>query len=398
MPEALQCPCDGFEYDFEKRAPMRSPCSCGRLMCRKCASVQASLPGPGPCHLCGASAVGPFDMSDFTRDAGTLAAMLTMMRKTKPKVFMDRQCIDCTSAGYHIVAKHTCTDVMCDLKPLCAGHAMTHEQWGHVIVAHVFPGEEGDEAEKEGTELGPDVHVGITQCPERHHKHSVGGELTNYCLHCSTLVCRTCMDLHLDRHHNVQSMAEAAHVATESLHAALPALMESREFHKDQIFSLAAVDQALHKNLERARRDFAQAFKFWHEQVDAIYKVCCSKLVELHAKKAAEVECCTKRTQSALADIETAVQVAEVALEGASQNPLRVLAADTVAKTVFLACRKDGHGIDPTLVGDCWNVEDLVESIAISLRSAELTPQGQEAVLQGLQQGVQYGFAAAKEQ
>lgn len=330
-------------------------------------------------------------MSDFTRDAGTLAAMLAMVQKTTPKAFADRQCVDCASAGFHIVAKHTCTDVMCDLKPLCPGHAMTHEQWGHVIVAHVFPDEEhgagGTKAEE--LALGPDVHVGITQCPEQHHKHCVGGELVNYCSHCCVLVCRACMDLHLDKGHTVQSMAKATDVATGFLHRALPGLMASSDFYKDQISSLATVSEELHCNLDNGRRHFDQAFKLFHEHVDIVFKLFCSNLEQQHAKKTAELESRTKRAQSALADIETVVKVAGVALEcTAPQSPLRVLAANTVSKTIPLVRRRDGHGIDPSLGINSRDIEAFVDSIAASVRSSELAPQGQEALLAGLKRGL----------
>jgi hypothetical protein len=55
---------------------VRSACACKRLMCRKCAGVAASLPGPSTCDLCGAADVGPFEPADFVRDVGVLATLL----------------------------------------------------------------------------------------------------------------------------------------------------------------------------------------------------------------------------------------------------------------------------------------------------------------------------------
>jgi hypothetical protein len=73
---AFVCPCDGVQYDCQKRAPMRAACACKRLLCRKCAGVAATLPDPGPCGLCGAEAVGPFDAGDFKLDRGLLATLI----------------------------------------------------------------------------------------------------------------------------------------------------------------------------------------------------------------------------------------------------------------------------------------------------------------------------------
>ncbi len=75
-PGAFECPCDASEYDCQQRAPVRTPCDCKHLVCRKCAAVAASVPCPAPCGLCGASAVGPFEVGDLVRDDGVLLALV----------------------------------------------------------------------------------------------------------------------------------------------------------------------------------------------------------------------------------------------------------------------------------------------------------------------------------
>ena len=85
-PGAFECPCGPCEYDCQKRAPVRSACACKRLLCRKCAGVAASLPGPAPCGLCGAEAVGPFDAGDFVVDAGVLLALMGRLEAREPYV------------------------------------------------------------------------------------------------------------------------------------------------------------------------------------------------------------------------------------------------------------------------------------------------------------------------
>jgi hypothetical protein len=173
------------------------------------------------------------------------------------------------------------------------------------------------------------------------------------------------MDLHLDKGHTVQSMAKATDVATGFLHQALPGLMASSDFYKDQISSLATVSEELHWNLDNGRRHFDQGFKLFREQVDIVFKLFSCNLEHQHAKKTAELESRTKRAQSALADIETMVKVAGVALEcTAPHSPLRVLAANTVSKTIPLARGRDGHGIDPSLGINSRDIEAFVDSIA----------------------------------
>ena len=85
-PGAFECPCGPCEYDCQKRAPVRSACACKRLLCRKCAGVAASLPGPAPCSLCGDEAVGPFETRDFAMDAGVLLALMGRLETREPYV------------------------------------------------------------------------------------------------------------------------------------------------------------------------------------------------------------------------------------------------------------------------------------------------------------------------
>ena len=94
-PGAFECPCGPCEYDCQKRAPVRSACACKRLLCRKCAGVAASLPGPAPCGLCGAEAVGPFEAGEFVMDAGVLLALMGRLEAREPYVggkLADAQC------------------------------------------------------------------------------------------------------------------------------------------------------------------------------------------------------------------------------------------------------------------------------------------------------------------
>jgi hypothetical protein len=82
----FECPCGSCEYDCQKRAPMRAACTCRRLLCRKCAGVTASLPDPGPCGLCGAAIVGPFEEKEFVMDRGVLLALAGRLAPVQPYV------------------------------------------------------------------------------------------------------------------------------------------------------------------------------------------------------------------------------------------------------------------------------------------------------------------------
>ncbi len=88
-PVPFECPCGSCEYDCQKRAPVRSACTCRRLLCRKCAGVAASLPDPAPCGLCGAASVGPFEEKAFAVDRGVLLALASRLAPRQPYVLQD---------------------------------------------------------------------------------------------------------------------------------------------------------------------------------------------------------------------------------------------------------------------------------------------------------------------
>jgi hypothetical protein len=85
-PVPFECPCGSCEYDCQKRAPVRAACPCRRLLCCKCAGVTASLPDPGPCGLCGAASVGPFEEEEFVMDRGVLLALAGRLAPRQPYV------------------------------------------------------------------------------------------------------------------------------------------------------------------------------------------------------------------------------------------------------------------------------------------------------------------------
>ena len=95
-PVPFECPCGSCEYDCQKRAPVRASCNCKRLLCRKCVGVIASLPNAGPCGLCGAASVGPFEEEAFAVDRGVLLALAGRLAPRQPYVAC-RVNVCCTS-------------------------------------------------------------------------------------------------------------------------------------------------------------------------------------------------------------------------------------------------------------------------------------------------------------
>jgi hypothetical protein len=75
-PVPFECPYSACEYDCQKRAPVRVPCPCGRLVCRKCAGVAGAQ--PAGCGLCGAAGV-EFGHSECLLDAGVVLALAANM-------------------------------------------------------------------------------------------------------------------------------------------------------------------------------------------------------------------------------------------------------------------------------------------------------------------------------
>ncbi len=69
---AFRCSYSGCAYDCQRRAPMRVPCACARLVCRKCASIVGS--GPDGCALCGATGVS-YSGAECKVDMGILLAL-----------------------------------------------------------------------------------------------------------------------------------------------------------------------------------------------------------------------------------------------------------------------------------------------------------------------------------
>ena len=85
-PEPFECPYSSCEYDCQKRAPVRVPCVCRRIVCRKCAGVAGAQ--PSGCGLCGTSGV-EFRQQDCARDLGLIVAMVEK-QSTESQRFVGR--------------------------------------------------------------------------------------------------------------------------------------------------------------------------------------------------------------------------------------------------------------------------------------------------------------------
>ena len=81
--EPFECPYSACAYDCQKRAPVRVPCTCKRLVCRKCAGVAGQQ--PSGCGVCGAPGV-EYTAADCSVDAGTLLALAAGLPDPEPYV------------------------------------------------------------------------------------------------------------------------------------------------------------------------------------------------------------------------------------------------------------------------------------------------------------------------
>ena len=84
-PAAYECPFSACEYDCQKHAPVRVPCTCKRLVCRKCAGVAGAM--PQGCGLCGAAGV-EYGAGDCERDMG-LVVSLAALKAPYTKSYVD---------------------------------------------------------------------------------------------------------------------------------------------------------------------------------------------------------------------------------------------------------------------------------------------------------------------
>ncbi len=68
----MLCPLSGCTLDCQRRAPVRVPCTCGLLVCRKCAGVAGAH--PSGCGLCLRPHV-EFTARECVVDGGLLLAL-----------------------------------------------------------------------------------------------------------------------------------------------------------------------------------------------------------------------------------------------------------------------------------------------------------------------------------
>lgn len=84
VPQAFTCPASGCALDCQQHPPVRLPCSCRRLVCRKCAGALAAKPPGGPCALCSAPCTDPFTPHDCPPDPGVLLALAGRLEASQP--------------------------------------------------------------------------------------------------------------------------------------------------------------------------------------------------------------------------------------------------------------------------------------------------------------------------
>ncbi len=194
----FRCMYSGCVYDCQRRAPMRVPCVCGRLVCRKCAGIVGS--GPDGCALCGAVDVS-YTAAECKVDMGILLA-LSSSTCTEPAA----TCADCAKDSESEPASYECYEAACELRALCDAHALLHRKRGHRVGPFTRDG-------------GPsaDLLGAVSHCTSPDHGGPMG-VLTHYCVQCRVPTCATCgLNEHSSARHQVVSLAAAAAMCVEEL-------------------------------------------------------------------------------------------------------------------------------------------------------------------------------------
>ncbi len=370
-PVPFECPCGSCEYDCQKRTPVRAACACKRLLCRKCAGVTASLPDPGPCGLCGAASVSPFEDKEFHVDRGVLLALAGRLAPVQPYVCLyvcvmiacpdgDRVCLsewctrvgvcrpppcgDCARDGESTPAEYTCCEAKCDLKALCDAHIIAHKRWGHSVSVLV----PDDDAAGAPT---PDVLRGVTHCAVPDHA-GAEGVLTHVCKPCGgALVCRVCIDGHLGGGHDLCRMDVAAEVASASIAAGLPVLREGLAHQVSLAASYREQLEVLASRRGVAVEALGAATARLHAAVDAKHAAMLGDIQAAYDTKVAAVQVGLAAARAAAAELATVAATAEAGVEVAASAVMRVHVAVSVAASLELAQCRAGLDADVVTLG-----------------------------------------------
>jgi hypothetical protein len=264
-------------------------------------------------------------------------------------------CADCARDGESTPAEYTCCEDKCELKALCGAHVTAHRQWGHAVSVLV-----PDDATGAPT---PDTLRGVTHCAMADHA-GAEGVLTHVCKPCDgALVCRACIDSHLQQGHAVLPLSMAAEEAAAKAAAGLPVL---REGLTHQVLLAASYRQQL-EVLASLRAVAVEALDVatarTHAAVDAKRAALLADIQAAYDAKVAAVQVGLASARSAAAELATVAATAEVGLGLAASAVMRVHVAASVAASLDLAQRRDGVGADVATLGFEGLSEEELEGV-----------------------------------
>jgi hypothetical protein len=260
--------------------------------------------------------------------------------------------------GESTPAEYTCCEAKCDLKALCAEHVSAHKRWGHAVSVLV-----PDDATGAPT---PDALRGVTHCTLADHA-GADGVLTHVCKACDgALVCRACIDSHLQQGHAVLPLSVAADEATAKAAAGLPVL---REGLAHQISLAASYRQQL-EVLGSRRAVAVEALDAttarMHAAVDAGRAALLADIQAAYDAKVAAMQVSLAAARSAAAELATVSATAEAGVEATASAVMRVHVAASVAASLGLAQRRDGVDADVATLGfEGLSEEELGASVRL---------------------------------
>ena len=205
-------------------------------------------------------------------------------------------------------AQYCCLEPKCDLKPVCEGHTTSHVRWGHPVSVLV-----GD-----GCVPGapsPNSLLGVTHCPKADHG-GPQGLLTHVCNTCTSrpLLCRRCIDDHMDAGHSVCTAQAAAVGALAVLQAALPSLRQGLVHHAAQASAGRRLLETLAQNHRDALQALAATTARLHADVESKRAAAAAQLDAAFAARTAVLRTGVTTARACAAELATMVATVEVAM------------------------------------------------------------------------------------
>ena len=301
------------------------------------------------CGLCGATNDTGQDLSPYlSADLGLMSVLLSDAMKRQGD-----SCEECRAAGHDIPAEYTCTEDACSLKALCDAHAASHKRWGHLVAVHT------PECGTAGPASAPDCHLLLTHCPKPEHA-GADGLLTHRCGQCQRLLCRLCVDSHLDQGHDVQTVVKAGNAAAAEIVAALPKLKAGLGRYTKLPDAIAASRAELDANRASVIESLATAAAQLHAAVDAQHAEMMARAQACYDAKVIALDQVRLSCPGAAGHLATAVAAAESALaagdDGAVQRihlvrTLTMAARVADAAPAFKPVAEEAGGVGPAGAG-----------------------------------------------